>query len=293
MSTIMTYRSYAKLNLYLDVLNKRRDGFHNIETIFQTVSLADDITFEDQPNLITMTCSSTELDTGEGNLVHRAAMLLREQAGCKMGVRIHLEKRIPIAAGLAGGSGNAAATLIALNKFWDLRLSDERIRGLALKLGSDVPYCTLGGAAAATHRGEELISLPPIAPVWFVLVHPSIAVSAGHAYNHPMLEHSPQTPFAGRTPAFRGAIRTLAGGAIPYIIFNRMERPVFHDYPQLAEIKQRLLDLGCSAAAMSGSGPTIFGVCSERRLAARIAEMLPEYRTSIVNPVPVGVERIA
>ncbi|HPO17272.1 MAG TPA: 4-(cytidine 5'-diphospho)-2-C-methyl-D-erythritol kinase [Candidatus Hydrogenedentes bacterium] len=293
MSTIMTYRSYAKLNLYLDVLNKRRDGFHNIETIFQTVSLADDITFEDQPNLITITCSSTELDTGEGNLVHRAAILLREHTGCKMGARIHLEKRIPIAAGLAGGSGNAAATLIALNKFWDLRLSDEHIRDLALKLGSDVPYCTIGGAAAATHRGEELIPLPPITPVWFVLVHPPIAVSAGHAYNHPLLEHSPQTPFAGRTPAFRKAIRTLAAGDIPCIIFNRMEQPVFHDYPQLAEIKQRLLELGCSAAAMSGSGPTIFGVCSERRIAARIAETLPEYRTSVVSPVPVGVERIA
>ncbi len=292
MSTVMTYRSYAKLNLYLDVLNKRRDGFHNIETLFQTVSLFDEITFEDQPNHITITCSSTELDTGEGNLVHRAAMLLRESTGCKMGVRIHLEKHIPIAAGLAGGSGNAAATLIALNKFWDLRLSGEHLRNLALTLGSDVPYCTLGGTAAATRRGEELIQLPAPPPVWFVLVHPPIAVSAGHAYNHPMLERSPQKPFAGKTPAFRHAIRTLGKGDVPCVIFNRMERPVFHEHPQLAEIKQRLMELGCQAAAMSGSGPTLFGVCPERRIAARIAEMLPEHRTSVVSPVSLGVERV-
>ncbi len=293
MSTSMTYRSYAKINLYLDVLNRRRDGFHNIETVFQTVSLADELTFEEYPNILSISCSSTELDTGEGNLVYRAAMLLRARTGCTLGARIHLEKRIPIAAGLAGGSGNAAATLIALNKLWDLRLSEGRLRELALELGSDVPYCTVGGAAAATRRGEVLTPLPPLPSVWFILLHPSLAVSAGHAYNHPMLERNTAKAFAGRTAAFRHALRRLRDGDIPCAVFNRMERPVFHEHPNLAELKKRLMDLGCHAAAMSGSGPTIFGICESKRVATRIADMLPEQRSSVVSTVPHGVERVA
>lgn len=289
----MTYRSYAKINLYLDVLNRRRDGFHNIETVFQTVSLFDELTFEDHPNIVSITCSNTELDTGEGNLVYRAAMLLRTRTNCTSGARIHLEKHIPIAAGLAGGSGNAAATLVALNKLWDLRLSGERLRELALELGSDVPYCTVGGAMAATRRGEELSPIPPLPETWFILIHPPLAVSAGHAYNHPLLERNEEPVFAGRTASFRGVLRMLRDGDIPCAIFNRMERPVLHEHPQLAELKQRLLGLGCHAAAMSGSGPTIFGLCENKRTAARIAEMLPEHRSSVVNTVPHGVERVA
>lgn len=293
MSGELRYRSYAKINLYLDVVNRRRDGYHNIETIFQTVSLADTLTFSEDARRISLTCSSPELDTGEGNLVYRAAMLLRRHTGCRQGARIHLEKRIPIAAGLAGGSGNAAAALIALNVLWDLRLSPARLRAMALELGSDVPYCLQGGSAAATRRGEELTTLPPAsAEAWFVLVHPEIAVSASHTYNHPLLEHSPERPFAGRTPSFRHAIQMLGQGDYACMIFNRMEAPVFHEHPHLAGIKARLMELGCHAAAMSGSGPTLFGVCAGRRSALRIAEMLPDLKTSAAAPVPHGVERM-
>jgi 4-diphosphocytidyl-2-C-methyl-D-erythritol kinase len=292
-SIAMTYRSYAKINLYLDVLNKRRDGYNNIETVFQTVSLADELIFEEAPGRIDITCSTSELDTGEGNLVYRAAQLLRERTGCAAGARIHLEKRIPIAAGLAGGSGNAAATLVALNVLWGLRLPPAQIRELALVLGSDVPYCTQGGAVVATHRGEDMTFLPPLPATWFVLVHPALAVSASHVYNHPLLARSPEQPFAGRTPSFRRAIRRIEGGDVPCSLFNRMETPVFHEFPQLAAIKQQLLDLGCQAAAMSGSGPTIFGVCADRRNAQRVADVLVEFRTSVVTTVPVGVERVS
>ena len=130
----MVWRSFAKINLYLDVLRKRRDGYHNIETIFQTVNLYDELTFVND-NHLSMTCSGAGLDTGRSNLVYRAAALLQEETGCMRGARIHLEKRIPIAAGLAGGSGNAAATLSALNKLWDLRLPLGRLTRLARVLG--------------------------------------------------------------------------------------------------------------------------------------------------------------
>ncbi len=290
----LTYRSYAKINLYLDVLTKRSDGYNNIETLFHTVSLFDQLSFREEPaGRIVLTCSTRDLDTGEGNLVHRAATLLRQRSGCEEGARMHLEKHIPIAAGLAGGSGNAAATLIGLNVMWDLRWSLERLQQLALELGSDVPYCILGGAAAATGRGEELSALPPLEDVWFVLVHPPIAVSASHTYNHPELERNLEQPDAGRTLSFSRAIRRFEAGELGALIFNRMDAPVLHDHTHLVEARDRLLELGCLAAAISGSGPTLFGLCPSKRDAGRIAEAVTDYETSVVCTVPHGVERIA
>ena len=292
MSAVLTFHSYAKINLYLDVLNKRRDGYNNIETIFQSVSLCDRLRFEERGSQVSMSCSSPELDTGQDNLVYRAAMLLRARTGCRLGAHIHLDKHIPIAAGLAGGSGNAAATLTALNLLWNLRLSKGALHRLALELGSDVPFCLEGGGAAATRRGEDLTSLPPIEKTWFVLVHPPLAVSASHTYNHPALGRSSERPFAGKTRAFRGALRGSRSGRLASIIFNRMERPVFLDHPHLAEMKETLLHLGCTAAAMSGSGPTLFGLCASKRAAEKIAEKAPGYATSVVHSLNQGLERV-
>lgn len=292
MAFAIAYHSFAKINLYLDVIAKRRDGYHNIETLFQTVSLCDELTFTEEPARITLTCSAPELAVTESNLVYRAATLLKERTGCALGARIHLEKRIPIAAGLAGGSGNAAATLVALNTLWNLRMTTGQIRALALELGSDVPYCTVGGTAAATRRGESITLLPPMAKTWFVLVHPAIAVSASRVYNSPMLGLSTEKPFAGRTPSFRRAIQFLEKGRLGRVVFNRMETPVFATHPHLMEVKQTLLTSGCVAAAMSGSGPTLFGVCRTKRDATRIAESIEGFRTSVVSSVPMALERI-
>lgn len=289
----MVWRSFAKVNLYLDVLHKRRDGYHNIETIFQTVNLYDELTFIDD-NHLSMTCSGAELDTGTTNLVYRAAMLLQEETGCTRGARIHLEKRIPIAAGLAGGSGNAAATLAALNKLWDLRLPVARLAAYARLLGSDVPYCLHGGAMAGTLRGEALCPLAQLKGIWFVLVHPPAAMSAAHVYNDPLLGLNKERPFAGRTPSFREALRALREGAYGRVVFNRMERPVFEQHRTLAEFKSALLDAGCCAAAMSGSGPTLFGLCRSQRESLRVADYFKEKglncRTSVAAPVPCGIE---
>lgn len=291
-----TWRSYAKINLYLEVLKKRRDNYHNIETIFQTVSLYDELTFMDD-TLVSMTCSGENLEAGTSNLVYRAAMMLKEYTGYPRGARIQLVKKIPVSAGLAGGSGNAAATLIALNKLWDLRLSVPQLFPLARKLGADVTYCLYGGTVAATLRGDFLSPLPAASGLWFVLVHPPIAVPAAQVYGHPQLGHSKETQFAGRTPGFRKAIRAFALGDMEAAVFNRMEAPVFSTYKNLAVIKQQILDSGCEAAAMSGSGPTMFGVCRSQQQALRVAENLKQrgvtYRTHIAALTPVGVERIA
>jgi len=290
-ATLITYRSYAKINLYLDVLDRRRDGYHNIETIFQSVSLFDELHFEDGEPRVMLSCSVPELDTADSNLVYRAAMLLKERTGYPGGARIRLDKRIPIAAGLAGGSGNAAATLVALNALWELRLLPRQLHALALELGSDVPFCAVGGTMAATRRGEVMTPLSAVQNVYFVLLHPPLAVSASRVYNSPRLEHSPERPFAGRTASFRRAIRGLARGELAQVVFNRMESAVLAEHPQLAEAKARLLEAGCLAAAMSGSGPTLFGVCDGYNAARRMAESFSEHRTSVVTTIPLGIER--
>ena len=292
MQAALVYRSYAKINLYLEVVKRRRDGYHNIETLFQTVDLFDELRFTDHASLVTLSCSAPELANTESNLIYRAAMLLKETTGCTRGARIVLEKKIPIAAGLAGGSGNAAATLVALNTLWDLCLSPSRLLDLAFRLGSDIPYCMTGGTVAATGRGEQMRPLPPLGKTWFVLLHPALAVSANRVYTDPLLEYSQEKPFAGYTRTFRSAIQSLQAGDLKAVIFNRMERPVFTAHPHLADARNRLLTTGCSAAAMSGSGPTLFGVCRSRKDAQSIAERFPDYKASIVQSVPFGVERI-
>lgn len=292
MPTAISYRSCAKINLYLDVLGRRSDGFHDIETIFQTVNLSDELNFMEESSGIALLCSSPELDSTESNLVHRAAVLLQERTGCSQGARIELVKRIPIAAGLAGGSGNAAATLVALNSLWDLRLSHADLRALALELGSDVPYCLEGGTVAATGRGEAMTPLNPLPDTWFVLLHPAIAISASRVYNSPHLTYSGETPVDGYTPRFRAAIEALDHAAFPELIFNRMEEAVFVSHVQLAEAKQRLLDAGCIAAAMSGSGSTLFGVCKSKSHALRVADTFGDFRTSVVRSVPAALEKI-
>ncbi len=292
MSVPLVYRSYAKINLYLEVLHRRRDGYHDIETIFQSVGLADEMQFVERPTGISLTCSNPELETGEMNLAHRAATLLQDRHGAKSGVHIHLKKNIPIAAGLAGGSGDAAATLIALNLLWELRLSTVELRRLALELGSDVPYCVEGGTMGATRRGEDLFELPPIPPTWFVLVHPGVPVSAARVYNSPLLRRSEERAFAGKTASFRKALRHLQQGRLDEVVSNGMESAVFASHPPFQEIKARLLQAGCVAAAMSGSGPTMFGIAPNKRKAITIAARFAEYPTSVVQSVPRGVERM-
>lgn len=288
----MKYRSYAKINWYLDVLDRRADGFTNIETIFQSVNLWDELTFKESDSGVQFTCNDPALADPENNLVCRAAALLRRVTGVERGVAIHLEKNIPVAAGLAGGSGNAAATLAALNESWALGLGPGELETLAEALGSDVPFCLRGGAVAATGRGEIMERLEAVPPAWIVLVHPAMAITAGEAYSHPKLTRNLQTPVGGKTPAFQQALSRFAGGDLAGAVFNRMESGVFHDYPELAAIKTRLRDAGCLASAMSGSGPTVFGVCGDEAGARNAASEFTTYRVSVVETADHGVARL-
>lgn len=290
---MLKLRSFAKINFYLDVIDRRADGFNNIETLFQTVSLADTLHIEPRSEGLHLTCDHLGLAMEADNLVLRAARALQEHSGTQQGARLHLEKRIPIAAGLAGGSGDAAAALVGLNDAWGLGVGEGELAQIALALGSDIPYCLSGGTKLATGRGEGLQPVPEIPTTWLVLVHPAIPISAAWVYKHPRLERSTQSRVDGLTPRFREAIDALAHGDFAAAVFNRMEGPVFEAHPKMAIWKERLLHAGCSAAAMSGSGSTLFGICQNEVHAQAVAEAFRDVPTSIVHTVPHGVEQVA
>ncbi len=286
------YHAYAKLNLYLAVIDRRPDGYHNIETIFQTVGLADEIRIDASPNDLTLDCNLPEL-VGDDNLALRAARLLRDRHAPGRGAHLSLTKRIPVAAGLAGGSTDAAATLAGLNELWATGLSGSDLQALGAELGSDVPFLIRGGTVAATGRGEVLRPIDPIRESWFVLLHPPLEVSAGRVYNHPELRKSREERIGNITSSFEGVLAAMSRGAIADVMYNAMEIPVFLEYPEIAVLKQRLLDAGCAGALMSGSGPTLYGLCKDRAHAERIAGQFTGLATSVVSTVPAGSQRVA
>lgn len=286
----MQVHAYGKINLYLDVLGRRSDGYTNVETIFQTVSLCDTLTFEKRSHGISMACSDTTLEADDSNLIIRAAKLLQEQTGCDRGIHVHLDKRIPVAGGMAGGSVDAAATLVALNELWGLELDERVLHRYALELGSDVPYCLTGGTVAATGRGEVLEPLEPLRETWFVLVQPRMAISAGSVYSHPALTRNQENAVNGRTPSFDRALGLLREGNLADMMFNRMESAILAMRPELAEIKRSLVDAGCSTAIVSGSGPTAVGLCQEHSDAQRVAAASSDLMASAVRSSAQSIE---
>jgi len=287
-NTSVSLRAYAKLNLYLAVHERRTDGYHNIETVFQTVGLSDEIRLTPTAEGITVVCDRQDLNTAD-NLAVRAARLVHERHAPDRGVHIDLNKRIPVAAGLAGGSSDAAATLAGLNELWSLDLDAPTLHAYARELGSDVPCLLRGGTAAGVGRGDELTPLDPMRPTWFVLAHPDFEVSAARVYNHPLLEKRNEERVGAMTPSFKMVCGMLAQGALADALYNSMEAPVFSEYPELAVMKQRLLDAGCAGALMSGSGPTLFGLCRDEAHARAVAASI-DGPTSVVPAVSRGYE---
>jgi 4-diphosphocytidyl-2-C-methyl-D-erythritol kinase len=293
LNSSLTYRTYSKINFYLDVLRKRSDGFHDVETLFQTVSLFDTLTVSSAPSGIALTCNMPDLSVGDDNLVTRAARLLQEKTECADGAVIHLEKRIPVAAGLAGGSGNAAAALCALNELWSIGVEESELRAWGLELGSDVPYCLVGGTVAATGRGEVLTSQKELPATWLVLAHAPVAVSTAMIFSHPELKKSEaKAGPSGLSPAFTTAMEQAGSGSLKQALFNAMEPAAIASFPVIQEYKDRLADAGCAGVLMSGSGPTVYGLCEGEAHARRVSEACGDIRTTVVHTVPHGVEPV-
>lgn len=262
----LAVKSYAKINITLDVLGKRPDGYHNLKMIMQTVSLHDVITLVPKCSGITLACNLDFLPTDENNLACKAASRFFEESGVPGGVDIFISKRIPVAAGLAGGSGNAAAVLRGLNKIYGGVLSDERLHEIGLEIGSDVPYCLDGGTMLAEGRGEILTPLTPMKKTYFVLATPRMSVSTKKVFsklNAETLTEHPDTT---------GAIRAIKDGDINGMavrMYNVLETAFRH--PVIQKLKSRMTDLGAVGTVMSGSGPTVIGVFKTEE-AAKTAE---------------------
>ena len=258
----------AKVNLVLEVLGKRPDGYHEIATIMQAVDLADRLVLEDADALALSADGPVPADST--NLALRAAAALREAAGVASGVRITLDKRIPVAAGLGGGSADAAAVLVGLNRLWGLRWPRARLAEVAASLGSDVPFFLLGGAALATGRGERVE--PVAAGAWaLVLVNPPFGVPTAEVYSRV----SPELWSDGsRVRGMVEALRQRRPARIAASLYNGLEPAVAPIHPEIERMKAALVAAGALGAAMSGSGPSVFGVARSFEHARQIRARL-------------------
>jgi 4-diphosphocytidyl-2-C-methyl-D-erythritol kinase len=246
--------SFAKINLHLEVLGKRDDGFHEISTIFQTVSLYDELTFEVLESEIELITDDSSVPNDDRNLIVRAAEVLRSTCNLDRGARIILKKRIPVGGGLGGGSSNAAVALIGLSKLWGLNISTEELVPLGAKLGSDVPFFLNGGTAAATGRGEIIENLPDFRAGHIIIVTPNVRVSTAEAYAGLNAQNL--------TMAASNRILNVSRAAeiLPGELKNDFEKTVFARFPEIGKAKKMLRELGAKRALMSGSGASVFGI---------------------------------
>ena len=268
---MVTVNGYAKINLLLDILGQREDGYHEIATVMQSLALADTLTFTKQETGITLTVDLPGLEADERNLAYRAAALLMRECGVRGGVHIRIDKRIPVAAGLAGGSADAAAALRGVNELYALGQSDAELCRLGAQIGSDVPFSLMGGTALATGRGEVLEHLPAAFDLPVVLAKPPVAVSTPWAYRSYDANPPAQHPDCA---AFLRALRAGDTAACLRMSANVLEPITEAAHPVVGDYRARLRAAGAACAMMSGSGPTVFGLFTDAGDAARAAEMM-------------------
>ena len=255
--------SPCKVNLLLNILGKRADGFHELETIFHPVNLCDRLVFARSSTGIRLTCSEPTLPTDASNLVHRAASAFLAAAKISDGVKIHLEKKIPMAAGLGGGSGNAATTLLGLNELFSSPLSEKKLHELAAALGSDVNFFLQSKPALATGRGEKIQSLenfPAMRGATFLLIHPGFGISTAWAYQALAKFPAALNGKAGRAQKLISLLEKPDLVAAGKEFYNSLEAPALDKFPVLALYQEFLREHGAVATLMSGSGSTTFAL---------------------------------
>ncbi len=267
-------KAYAKINLGLDVLGRRDDGYHIVKMIMQTVDLHDVLTFEKRDDgQIVFESGSDKIPNDESNLVWKVAKLLKDKYNAPFGVTMTLEKNIPVAAGMAGGSTDAAAAFTALNELWSLNLSTKDLCDDAVALGADIPYCIIGGTALAEGIGEELTILPDMPECKIVIAKPAIDVSTGWVYktldSKEIEDH----------PDIDGMIEDIKRGSLSGItekMGNVLQTVTVPEYPVISDIKNIMNENGAMEAMMSGSGPTVFGIFDSEEKARRAYDAIKE-----------------
>lgn len=268
----LSIKTPAKINLTLDVTGKRPDGYHKLKMIMQTISIYDELSISliphnnsKDPVVLKMDKELPDKIPPEKNIVHKAAMLMKEKFKINMDFDICLNKNIPAAAGLAGGSSDCAAALIAINRLCCLGLTEEELCSLGVTLGADVPYCIKKGTMLSEGIGEILTPLTPLKPVWLVLIKPDISVSTAYVYKHLNITGLTAHPDTDRM------IKAIENNDIPCIascLCNVLETVTIPEYPIIKDIKTFLTDNGASGALMSGSGPSVFGIFTDKDKAA-------------------------
>jgi len=263
----ITLKAFAKLNLYLQILGGREDGYHDIRSLMLTVDLADDVQIRDSRSDLSVSADSAGVPSGPENLCWKAANALRLHTGVRRGAEIRLTKRIPVAAGLGGGSSDAACTLAGLNKLWGLGLTEDELAGVAAGVGSDVPFFVRGGLQLAEGRGEKLTPLEGLPRAWFVIAVPELRVSSAWAYSVVKM---------GLTSARHVTRMTLLStnldaASVVEILQNDLEEGVEKSHPVVSRLKADLLAQGAMGSLMSGSGPAVFGVTQDKTSTIAVA----------------------
>ncbi len=263
--------AHAKINLSLDVLKRREDGYHELEMIMQQLALKDVITIAERNSGFTLDSNSTDIPLDSSNLVYKVYNILAEKFNIKKGIHIYIEKNIPVAGGLAGGSTDAAAVLKGLNTLWQLNLSEEQLMDIGLRVGADVPYCIMGGTALARGIGEKLTKLNSFSDRLILIANPGFNVSTAYVYNNLKLDK-----ITGR-PQTKVMLEHIENGDTELVakeMKNVLETVTIEEQPILNKIKEQMLMHGALGSLMSGSGPTIFGIFKDINDMTRCEENL-------------------
>lgn len=273
-------RAYAKINLGLDVVRRREDGYHEVRMIMQTISLHDRLSIRAcKEDGISIKTNLSYLLTNENNLVYKAALLLKEEFGIEQGLSIHLDKHIPVAAGMAGGSTDAAAALVGLNQLFQLGLTKEELMKRGVRLGADIPYCILGGTALSEGIGEVLTPLPKLPECFVLIAKPPMHVSTKFVYENLKLDTLPSHP------DIDGMAEAIQKGQLAGVISrmeNVLESVTIPEYPVIGQLKDIMKNAGAKNALMSGSGPTVFGIFTEEAAAKNALKLCRKQNPSNV-----------
>ncbi len=279
---LLTLKSPAKLNLYLKVINKRPDGYHNLKTVFERITLCDDMIFSlDQSGKIRIVCDHPHVPCGPKNLVYQAAAALKQQYGVSAGVTIRIVKRIPVAAGLAGGSSNAACALSGLNRVWSLKLPRSRLMEIGNTLGSDIAFflnqCSW---ALGEGRGEQITKLEVSEKFWHILVVPKVKMYTPQVY---AALKFPLTNKMDNASIFTHSLYKKDKNKIISLISNDLEQGILTLAPQLQAVRERLKTLGVKGVSFSGSGPSVFGVVQSKTEAEYLCDILRKRYTQVFS----------
>lgn len=272
--------SYSKINLTLNILGKRRDGYHNIETIMQAINLADKIFIKEEQEGVKIKCSHPLVPTDTQSLTYRSAEKILNRYRIRKGVKIEIDKKIPLASGMAGGSANSASILVGINKLFALNLSNKDLMEIGEELGMDIPFCIQNGTALAYHRGEKVTPLFPInPPLWIIVINPGFEIPTKWAYDN--FDLSLVKKEQHHTIAMLKALKEGRLEGIAKNLFNSFEDLIIKKYREIGKIKDRLTEEGALGALMSGSGPTVFGIAQNEKEALKIYEKLKSEYQSI------------